>query len=130
MAREVRVKHNQPPDETGAFICTHCGEGVRFGPGTGTRHRNHCPQCLWSRHLDITPGDRRSSCRGAMEPVAVLGRRDGEWQIVHQCSKCGRLVANRIAGDDNESLLVSLAARPLASPPFPLELLGRRPGGD
>jgi ribosome biogenesis GTPase / thiamine phosphate phosphatase len=31
---------------------------------------------------------------------------------------------NRIAGDDNELLLVSLALRPLARPPFPLHRLG------
>ena len=38
-----------------------------------------------------------------------------------------RLVAffriNRIAGDDNELALMSLAVRPLASPPFPLDRL-------
>jgi ribosome biogenesis GTPase len=30
---------------------------------------------------------------------------------------------NRIAGDDNAALLLSLAVRPLANPPFPLDKL-------
>jgi hypothetical protein len=32
---------------------------------------------------------------------------------------------NRIAGDDNPLMLMRLAVRPLAQPPFPLEWLGR-----
>ncbi len=32
---------------------------------------------------------------------------------------------NRIAGDDNEVLLLSLAVRPIALPAFPLERAGR-----
>jgi hypothetical protein len=30
---------------------------------------------------------------------------------------------NRIAGDDNEPALLSLAAQPMARPPFPLDRL-------
>ena len=59
-----------------------------------------------------------------MEPIAVWVRRDGEWAIVHRCRKCGALRTNRIAGDDNELALMSLAVRPLAQPPFPLDRLG------
>lgn len=32
---------------------------------------------------------------------------------------------NRIQGDDNAILLISIALRPLANPPFPLEGLAR-----
>ena len=56
-----------------------------------------------------------------MEPIAVTVRRDGEWAVVHRCTECGKLAANRIAGDDNELALMSLAVRPLAQPPFPLD---------
>jgi hypothetical protein len=68
-------------------------------------------------------GDRRSGCRAIMEPIAVWVKRDGEWAVVHRCRQCGKLTANRIAGDDNEVALVSLALRPLAQPPFPLHAL-------
>jgi hypothetical protein len=86
-------------------------------------HRNHCPQCLWSRHLDTHPGDRRAGCGSKMEPVAVSLRAGGEWSLIHRCVNCGILHENRIAGDDNVMVLMSLAARPLAQPPVPLDYL-------
>jgi hypothetical protein len=68
----------------------------------GTRHRNHCPTCLWSRHLDDdVPGDRAADCAGSMEPIAVCVRADGEWALVHRCGGCDTVRLNRIAGDDN-----------------------------
>lgn len=59
-----------------------------------------------------------------MEPAAVWVRRDGEWALIHRCTVCGDFKSNRIASDDNAALLISLAARPLASPPFPLDRVG------
>ena len=92
----------------------------------GTRHRNHCPTCLWSRHLDDDlPGDRAADCAGSMEPIAVCVRNDGEWALVHRCGRCATLRLNRIAGDDNPLMLMRLAVRPLAQPPFPLEWLAK-----
>jgi hypothetical protein len=89
----------------------------------GTAHRNHCPTCLWSRHVDDVPGDRASECRSAMEPIAIHARPDGEWALVHRCTGCHTVHLNRIAGDDNPLVLVRIAVQPLANPPFPLELL-------
>jgi hypothetical protein len=91
----------------------------------GTAHRNHCPSCLWSVHLDDVPGDRASPCRARMEPIAISVRGDGEWVVIHRCTGCEELDLNRTAGDDNVLLLVRLALKPIAQPPFPLELLGR-----
>lgn len=71
--------------------------------------------------MDTAIGDRRSPCRGLMEPIAIWVRRGGEWAIVHRCTECGAVRTNRIAGDDNELLLASIAVRPLAQPPFPLD---------
>ena len=70
-----------------------------------------------------------------MEPITIWVQSNGEWSLVHRCYACGCLKSNRIAGDDNAFLLMSLAARPVAQPPFPLDALGqpiRRfgPGGD
>ncbi len=56
-----------------------------------------------------------------MEPIAVWVRRGGEWAVLHRCTRCGQIRPNRIAGDDNELVLLSLAVRPLSSPPFPLD---------
>lgn len=110
----------EPPD---GFTCIGCGQWVNT-EGGGTEHRNHCPRCLSSRHLDNRPGDRAAGCDGLMEPIAVWVRKGGEWAIVHRCRVCGKLGSNRIASDDNEALLLSLAVRPLSNPPFPLWAIG------
>ena len=102
------------------FKCQFCGRTVT-PEGAGTRHRNHCPYCLCSKHLDIEPGDRSADCGGTMEPIAVWVRKGGEWAIIHRCRVCGALSSNRIAADDNQLKLLSLALKPLAQPPFPLD---------
>lgn len=116
------------PDRQGdhdehSFQCVHCGALV-IPEGAGTSHRNHCPHCLWSLHLDIRPGDRAAYCEGHMEPVAIWVRRGDEWALIHRCRECGTFASNRIAADDNELLLLSLAVKPLATPPFPLDRAG------
>jgi hypothetical protein len=103
-----------------AFICEHCHNTIP-GEAPGTAHRNHCPHCLWSLHVDLKIGDRRSGCRGPMEPIAVQVQNNGEWALIHRCRRCGLIRTNRIAGDDNAYLLLSMAMRPLARPPFPLD---------
>ena len=40
---------------------------------------------------------------------------------IHRCKVCGALSSNRIAADDNPMKLMSLAMKPVSSPPFPLE---------
>ncbi len=103
-----------------SFVCIHC----RFrhdAPPWGTKHRNHCPRCLWSRHVDDAPGDRASPCRQPMEPIAIEVRKEGEWALIHRCTGCGEIKVNRIAGDDHELALLALALRPIANPAFPLD---------
>lgn len=110
------------------FTCIVCNHRVTAA-AFGTRHRNHCPRCLWSRHLDETPGDRQSPCRAPMEPVAIEVRGGGtaggggEWAIIHRCTGCHALKVNRIAGDDHELALLALALRPLANPAFPIDAI-------
>ena len=102
------------------FTCKVCGKTV-VPTGAGTDHRNHCPYCLSSLHLDNEPGDRAADCGGVMEPIAVWVRRDGEWALIHRCRICGALSSNRIAADDNPMKPMSIAMKPISSPPFPLE---------
>jgi len=109
---------NHPCNES--FTCRHCGRLVTL-EGAGTRHRNHCPNCLTSLHVDDAPGDRAADCGGRMEPIAVWVKRGGEWAILHRCSRCGKISANRVAADDNPMKLMSIAMGPLTQPPFPLE---------
>ena len=105
---------------TDSFPCTQCGRRV-VSAGAGSDHRNHCPNCLSSLHVDIEPGDRASDCGSLMEPVAVWVRKNGEWAIIHRCRRCGKLSSNRVAADDNPMKLMSIAMKPLCEPPFPLE---------
>ncbi len=108
-----------------SFVCRVCGKTV-IPDGAGSRHRNHCPYCLFSQHLDIESGDREADCVGIMEPIAVWVRKNGEWAIIHRCKICGALSSNRIAADDNPM-------KPVSSPPFPLERIKemtRLMGGD
>ncbi len=105
-----------------SFPCAHCGKMI-YPEGAGSGHRNHCPHCLHSLHVDNEPGDRASSCHGDMEPVSVWVRDNGEWAFIHRCRKCGKLNSNRVLADDNPLLLMSLAVKPLANPPFPLRYL-------
>lgn len=101
------------------FICKVCGREV-VPEGAGSDHRNHCPNCLSSIHVDEEPGDRASDCEGVMEPIGVWVKNNGEWCLIHRCRRCGKLSSNRIAADDNPALLMSIAMRPIANPPFPI----------
>jgi hypothetical protein len=86
----------------------------------GVQNRNHCPYCLWSRHLDWrVGGDRLAGCRAAMQPVGLTtkhsrnkyaGERDGELMLIHRCTVCAKLVINRIAADDSASDILALLA--------------------
>lgn len=99
------------------FTCKNCGNTV-VPEGAGSDHRNHCPYCLFSLHLDEEPGDRASDCHGRMEPIGVWVRKNGEWALIHRCTTCGKLDSNRVAADDNPMKLLALAMKPFAKPVF------------
>lgn len=96
------------PNEQNAFTCGHCGRPI--GPTvSGGHHRNHCPLCLYSLHVDDRKmGDRASVCGGLMEPVATFRRPKGEDVVVHRCQRCGLERHNRVAADDSLNVLRSL----------------------
>ena len=71
-----------------SFTCKVCGR-LCTPQNAGSDHRNHCPNCLSSLHVDLEPGDRASDCGGIMEPVGVWVRQRGEWAIIHRCRRCG-----------------------------------------
>jgi RNHCP domain len=123
LARDQRNRPRRRPP--GSFRCRNCRLDVPTD-APGTAHRNHCPHCLWSRHVDDAPGDRAALglCGSSMEPIAITVRGSGEWVLVHRCLGCDVLHLNRTAGDDNPLALMRIAVGPLAQPPFPLEWLG------
>lgn len=89
------------------FICEVCKMKVR-----GSGYTNHCPNCLWSKHVDINPGDRASICGGLMEPIGVR-QKNGQWQIIHRCQKCGIKKANKTSRLDNFEKIIKLSQKPL-----------------
>lgn len=104
---------------TDSFICQDCGMPAN-PESAGSQHRNHCPHCLVSLHVDNRPGDRSSMCKGRMDPISIWSKSDGEWAIIHRCRACGTLKTNRVAADDNQQRLISLAGKALKHPPFKL----------
>lgn len=116
--------HGHVYDNNGDFTCKHCGRFVSADILlVGARNRNHCPYCLWSRHLDHErPGDRLSACKGAMRPVGLTLKRtgkkyhaetSGELMLIHECAECGKLSINRIAADDLAERVLEVFARSL-----------------
>jgi hypothetical protein len=101
-------KPQSKPDGSESFKCGHCRAFI--GPTvSGGKHRNHCPLCLWSRHVDRSfPGDRLSECRSLQEPIGTFYRENGEQMIVHRCAGCGSERHNRIAADDSPVTLLKL----------------------
>lgn len=87
------TKHFQRTIED--FTCAQCGAAVK-----GNGYTNHCPQCLYSRHVDINPGDRAQSCGGLMPPVG-LDKKNDEWIIIQQCKKCGTQMRCKASPEDN-----------------------------
>ena len=96
------------------FTCSQCHKEVPINQQIGTHNRNHCPFCLWSKHLDLkVSGDRESSCHNLMRPIGLTFKHEGdgkqgELMLIHQCTKCGRISINRLAADDDEKKVLEV----------------------
>ena len=84
------------------FICEHCNFKVK-----GDGYTNHCPHCLWSKHVDVNPGDRAEECGGMMKPVGFQ-KISGKERIVHKCLKCGFEKVNKVKKDDNIDAILKI----------------------
>lgn len=91
------------------FSCEHCGVMV-----AGDGYTNHCPKCLYSKHVDIFPGDRREACGGLMEPFSYEKER-GQERLVQRCVRCGLVRKNKIQKEDDFEALLVLARKRAAS---------------
>ncbi|MGX1809060.1 RNHCP domain-containing protein [Nocardia sp. NPDC055321] len=105
------------------FTCISCGLVVFAFAGDGVP-RNHCPSCLHSRHVVDHVAGGHSECGARMSPLAIAVPRGGDWMLIHRCVRCDELAAAPICADDNQLVLMRIAVRPLAQPPFPLEAFG------
>jgi hypothetical protein len=109
------------------FQCCHCGGYVSASRSlAGVGNRNHCPYCLWSRHLDLfEAGDRLAACKTPMQPVGLTLKRTrdkyahiiaGELMLVHLCTACEHISINRIAADDVPETIIEVFQASLAEP--------------
>lgn len=87
------------------FICENCGKEVKKALYTA---RDHCPYCLYSKHLDINPGDRASNCLGLMIPIGIEKFKDS-FKIIYKCQKCNELHKNIMLKDDNMDEIINLS---------------------
>ncbi len=85
------------------FVCENCRYKV-----TGNGYTNHCPKCLYSKHVDNNPGDRQASCHGLMAPIRVE-LDHGEYTIVHKCTKCGLERRNKAVPADDMDQIIKLS---------------------
>ncbi len=87
------------------FICDNCQRKVYPLKYTA---RDHCPYCLYSKHLDILPGDRKNTCHGLLKPIGIEKFKD-TYKIIYKCEKCGETHKNIIAKDDDIDLIIKLS---------------------
>ncbi len=88
------------------FSCERCATLVQ-----GNGYTNHCPKCLWSKHVDTNPGDRAALCGGMMQPE-LLERGGDVWILTHKCVACGHRKRNRLSPhDDFDAALEAVAPK-------------------
>ncbi|MCR4334418.1 MAG: RNHCP domain-containing protein [Patescibacteria group bacterium] len=85
------------------FTCKHCKIIVK-----GDGYTNHCPDCLWSMHVDVNPGDRLHDCGGLMKPI-LLDKKGDIYVISHKCEICGFIRNNKIGNNDNFELAIAIS---------------------
>lgn len=88
-----------------SFICENCKKEVK---PLGYTSRDHCPYCLYSKHVDINPGDRQNNCLGLLEPVEIEKFKD-TYKIVYKCKKCKQPHKNIIAKDDDMDKIIEIS---------------------
>lgn len=87
------------------FICENCKKNVSKLNYTA---RDHCPYCLYSKHVDIFPGDRSNMCKGLLEPIEIEKFKD-TFKIIYLCKKCQQVHKNIMAIDDNIDKIIELS---------------------
>lgn len=88
------------------FICENCHKEVS---PLGYTARDHCPYCLYSKHVDINPGDRENTCKGLLKPIGIEKFKD-TYKILYQCEKCHKFHKNIVAKDDDMNMIIKISS--------------------
>ena len=89
------------------FICENCKKNVSK---LNYSARDHCPFCLYSKHVDINPGDRMNDCLGLLKPIDIEKYKN-TYKIIYKCKKCGKTTKNITAVDDDFDLICFISAK-------------------
>jgi len=89
------------------FICENCNKNVEK---LNYSARDHCPYCLYSKHVDINPGDRMNNCKGLLIPIDIEKFKD-TYKIIYKCANCSQLHKNIIANDDDINEIIKLSTK-------------------
>ena len=106
-SEEAQVRKN-PIHINESFTCIFCNSLVPL-PTSGIR--DHCPDCLRGRHVDIVPGDRAANCRGMLKPSAFSLEGDVVW-IGYECTMCTHVFRVRAHPEDQLPHSLSVADLP------------------
>ena len=87
------------------FVCEKCGANVQKLKYSA---RDHCPYCLFSKHVDINPGDRNNECHGLLEPIDIEKFKN-TYKIIYKCKSCNQIHKNIMANDDNMNIIINLS---------------------
>ncbi len=88
------------------FVCENCGAKVK---PLGYTARDHCPNCLYSKHVDINPGDRLENCHGLLKPVGIEKGKKTDFKIIYECLKCHKTHKNIAAKDDDTEKIINIS---------------------
>lgn len=88
-----------------SFICENCGKKVKK---LGYTSRDHCPFCLYSKHVDINPGDRLNTCKGLLKPIEIEKHKNA-YKIIYKCQKCNQIHKNVVAIDDDMNMIIEIS---------------------
>ena len=89
------------------FICENCNKEIS---PLGYTSRDHCPFCLYSKHVDINPGDRNNTCKGLLKPIGIEKYKD-TYKIIYKCEKCNKENKNIIAKDDDMNEIIEISSQ-------------------
>ncbi len=87
------------------FVCDHCH--LEVSPLQYSA-RDHCPYCLYSKHVDISPGDRANDCQGLLLPCGIEKFKD-TYKIIYRCQRCHQQHKNIMANDDDIEEIIRLS---------------------
>ena len=142
----MKRETEQTIKNSAVFRCPNCGWTPSAGRKDSERPMNkeyqecptdpgpeeiltHCPNCLAGIHgrnfADRSGGtsEEEEECGGILEPVGIWVRGESEWEIIQRCSFCGEMTTTPLSHKDNLIKVLSVASKPLSSPPFPIERL-------